>query len=277
MPQIPTQRDDLRMLRGVHLWHAGNSNCSQRVRLVLEEKAVAWEGHLVDLFNFEHASPDYKALHPQGLVPALIHDGLTIIDSNDIIAYIDTIFPGDGSLQPSNESAELTRLLAMASDAQRSLRILSHEFMFSDVRRYGRDRLEYFGANHPNSEFAQFLWKFSVEGFSPAELLECHAIISTAAEALDLHLARHLWLAGDAISLADFCWVPNVHRLELFDFPLDRHAHLLRWLDGMKARPSYGVALGSYEKELPQVSEEELTRRAAFFANADAQRGAKFF
>jgi len=272
MPEIETRRDDLRALNGVHLWHAGNSNCSQRVRMVLEEKGVAWTSHPVDLFNFEHATPEYQAIHPRGLVPALIHDGRTIIDSNDIIAHVDAAFPGSGSLRPLQESDELAALLALASDAQMSLRILSHEFMFSDFRRYGRVQLEHFSANHQNSEFAQFLWKFSVDGFSHEELVACYATLATAADALDRHLADNVWLAGDHVSLADFSWAPNIHRLELFDFPLGRYAHLLRWLDAMKARPSYAAALGAYEKELPPVSEAELARRTAFFAAAELSR-----
>jgi len=272
MPEIETRRADLRALRGVHLWHAGNSNCSQRVRMVLEEKGVAWTSHPVDLLNFEHATPEYQEIHPRGLVPALIDNGRTIIDSNDIIAHIDVALPGTGTLCPVEESAELAALLALASDAQTSLRVLSHEFMFSDFRRYRRAQLEGFSASHRNSELAQFLWKFSLDGFSHEELLACHATMATAVAALDRHLVANAWLAGDHVSLADFSWVPNIHRLELFDFPLGPYPHLLRWLDKMKARPSYAAALGAYEKELPPVSDAERARRAAFFAAADLSR-----
>ena len=105
MPIIDTRRADIAALEGLHLWHAAMSNCSQRVRLVLEEKSLRWTSHSVNLFTFEHASADYQSIHPKGLVPALVHDGRTIIDSNDIIRYLDRVFP-EPSLSASGPPGE---------------------------------------------------------------------------------------------------------------------------------------------------------------------------
>ena len=134
MPIIETQRPDIAALSGLHLWHAAMSNCSQRVRLVLEEKSLSWTSHLIDLFGFEHASADYQSIHPRGLVPALVHDGRTIIDSNDIIRYLDTEFP-----EPSLASEQNTQrdLMNLADACQLPLRTVSHELMLGDVRRPG--------------------------------------------------------------------------------------------------------------------------------------------
>lgn len=268
MPQIETGSAALRALTGLHLWHAGNSNCSQRVRLVLEEKGLAWTSTLVDLYNFEHATPAYRAIHPKGLVPALIHDGRTIIDSNDIIDYLDTSFPS-ANLQPGSRDAGA--LLALASACQLSLRTLSHEFMFKETRRYGVDQLDAFAQGHGHSEFAQFLRRFSLEGFSDAELLACFNTLAAALATLDTRLAQGKWLAGDAVSLVDFCWLPNIHRLALMAFPMTGLNALQRWLAVMQARPSYRAALGNYENELPPVSSAERERRDHFFKTA-AQR-----
>ena len=40
--------------KGLHLFHAGVSNCSMRVRLTLEEKQLPWTSHHVDLFEKEN-------------------------------------------------------------------------------------------------------------------------------------------------------------------------------------------------------------------------------
>ena len=269
MPQIITGTTELRALTGLHLWHAGNSNCSQRVRLVLEEKQLAWTGHLVDLYNFEHATPAYRAVHPKGLVPALIHDGRTIIDSNDIIAYLDTVFAG-GSLTPT--ASDAAALLDLAAGCQLALRTLSHEFMFKETRRYSVEQLDGFAAGHGDSEFARFLRKFSLQGFTEAELLACFDTIAAAIATLDARLAQADWLGGETLSLVDFCWLPNLHRLELMRFPLDGLAALQRWLAVMQARPSYAAALGDYESGLPPVSASERRRRDDFFEAAARRR-----
>lgn len=269
MPQIATGTPELRALTGLHLWHAGNSNCSQRVRLVLAEKWLPWTGHPVDLYNFEHATPAYRAVHPKGLVPALIHDGRTIIDSNDIIAYLDATFPGD-SLEPTVAGAEA--LFELAADCQLSLRTLSHEFMFKETRRYTVQQLDTFAVGHGYSEFAHFLRRFSLEGFSKPELLACFDTIAAAAATLDGRLAEGEWLGGPAVSLIDFCWLPNIHRLELLRFPLTGLDSLHRWLTAMQARPSYATALADYEGGFPPVSASERQRRDEFFATAAQHR-----
>ena len=46
----PTNKEVLDF-KGLHLYHAGVSNCSMRVRLTLEEKKLPWTSHHVDLFK----------------------------------------------------------------------------------------------------------------------------------------------------------------------------------------------------------------------------------
>jgi hypothetical protein len=80
-------------LTGLHLYHADMSNCSMRVRMVLKEKNLPWTSHHLDLRKKEAVTPEYFGIHPQGLVPTLVHDGVVHIESNDIIEYLDATFP----------------------------------------------------------------------------------------------------------------------------------------------------------------------------------------
>ena len=79
-------------LKGLHLYHADMSNCSMRVRMVLKEKNLPWTSHHLDLRKKEAVTPEYFGIHPKGLVPALVHDGVVHIESNDIIEYLDDTF-----------------------------------------------------------------------------------------------------------------------------------------------------------------------------------------
>jgi glutathione S-transferase len=61
-------------------------------------------------------------------------------------------------------------------------------------------------------------------------------------EILEKGMGAHSWLAGDAISLADFCLGPIVHRC--LDFPVDLPAlpGLRAWRDKVTARPAFQKA-----------------------------------
>jgi glutathione S-transferase len=57
------------------LYNYWSSTCSQKVRLCLHEKDLVFENRHINLFEFEHWSPDYSRVNPKGVVPALDHNG----------------------------------------------------------------------------------------------------------------------------------------------------------------------------------------------------------
>ena len=75
------------------LYHASHSTCSQKVRMVLHEKNVAFEEVRIDLGKKEQLNPDYLALNPNGVVPTLVDDGIPIIELSVICEYLDEKYP----------------------------------------------------------------------------------------------------------------------------------------------------------------------------------------
>ncbi len=74
----------------LRLYSVATSSASHRVRIALGLKAVPYEYVAVPLFaqdSEEFAA--YRALNPQGLVPALVHGGAVITQSLAIIEYLD--------------------------------------------------------------------------------------------------------------------------------------------------------------------------------------------
>ena len=65
---VPTNKEVL-SYEGLHLFHSGVSNCSMRVRMVLEEKGLEWESHHFNILKKEHITPEYFGINPNGLVP----------------------------------------------------------------------------------------------------------------------------------------------------------------------------------------------------------------
>ena len=77
----------------LELYHNGLSSCSQKVRLVLEEKSLDWQGHDVDLLTGGQHDAEYVKLNPNHVVPTLVHDGFVLTESTLIGEYLEDVFP----------------------------------------------------------------------------------------------------------------------------------------------------------------------------------------
>ncbi|HTY67546.1 MAG TPA: glutathione S-transferase family protein, partial [Alphaproteobacteria bacterium] len=76
------------------LYNAPHSTCSQKVRICLAEKGLAFEDIRLDLGKArEHLKPEYLKLNPNGVVPTLVDGDDVIIDSSVICEYLDEKYP----------------------------------------------------------------------------------------------------------------------------------------------------------------------------------------
>jgi glutathione S-transferase len=164
------------MLSGLHLFHYGLSHSSQKVRLVLAEKGLGWTSHHIDLTKHEQASPEYLEIHPNGVVPALVHDGITMIESSDIMEYLDEEFP-DPPLRPSGdrEVVQMRLWVARQDSLQRHVEVLSREFLFPNAN-----------GTTPRP--------------SPASIATAVRAIEDALAEGNRHLVDRTWFVGDTLS-----------------------------------------------------------------------------
>ena len=86
----------------MQLYHNAVSTCSQKVRMVIHEKGLMVEDHLIDLQKGEQFSEDYVRLNPNAVVPTLIDDNKVMIESTLINEYLDDAYP-EKNLKPESE------------------------------------------------------------------------------------------------------------------------------------------------------------------------------
>ena len=108
------------------------SSAAFRARIALNLKGIAYEPAYIDLRPPApaHRAPEFLAVNPQGLVPALVHDGTTIAQSLAIIEYLDETHPDPPLLprSPADRARVRAMALAVACDMHplNNLRVLSY-------------------------------------------------------------------------------------------------------------------------------------------------------
>ena len=235
--------------QGLHLFHFGMSNCSQRIRIMLEEKQLSWTSHHLDLAKDEHVTPWYQGINPKGVVPTLIHDGTVVVESVDILAYLDEQFPNKRLMRHEDiDQQQLGGILTLADQVQRSLKVLSHEFLFKIAAKKNAKDLQHFKEAHNDKDLVAFHAQFSSKaGLPQKKIQEAICEMHMAFNSLEQSLARHQYLAGEHFSIADITWIVNIHRMNLMNFPFSNYPHLTAWKKSMQSRPSYKKALVAYE------------------------------
>ena len=83
------------------LYHHGSSVCAAKVRFLMAEKGLKWDGVYIDILKGEQFTPDYMKLNPKAVVPTLVHDERVITESTVICEYLDRTYP-DTSLHPDD-------------------------------------------------------------------------------------------------------------------------------------------------------------------------------
>ena len=103
-------------MKPLQLYTYWRSSAAFRARIALNLKGLEWEAlpkHLVR-DGGEQRRPDYLAVHPQGLVPALVDDGFVIPQSLAICEYLEEIHPEPRLLPGSARDRATVRGMALA-------------------------------------------------------------------------------------------------------------------------------------------------------------------
>jgi maleylpyruvate isomerase len=131
----PTPQGSPPAAEAIRLHGYWRSGAAYRVRIALALKGVGYEQVNHDLRFGAQASPDYAALNPQKLVPALETNGTVLTQSTAIIEWLDTRFPGPALLPADPIERALVRGMVATIAAD------THPLHNLRVHRYLKERL----------------------------------------------------------------------------------------------------------------------------------------
>lgn len=154
------------------------------VRLALEEKAVEYGLHEVNILAGEHIQADHLARNPFGKVPSFSHDGLTVYETSAILRYIDRAFPGV-TLQSSE--------IKQAARGDMAIGIID-SFAYSCM-------------------IGKLVWQRMVTpmlGGTPDDAIVAESLdrVRLCTREFDRLLAGHPWFGGASVGLADLHVAP---------------------------------------------------------------------
>jgi len=96
----------------MQLYNFFRSGTSHRLRIALNLKGLAYDYVAVDLRTEQHLGAAFKAINPQGMVPALIDEEKVLIQSPAIIEWLEERYPTPALLPTDLEGRARVRALA---------------------------------------------------------------------------------------------------------------------------------------------------------------------
>lgn len=254
-------------LKGLHLFHYDGAPCAQRVRFALGEKGLArgreeafdstapaavaddpgrWVSRVVSLVKKDHLTQAYAEIHPNMVVPALVHDGALYLESMDIIEHLDEAFGGAALIPKDAElrAATMSRV-EQAKALHRSIRYVTFHWGLgrlamlnpkersdlAKLARQGNDDEDlvafydgYSNRTIPESLYREHLVKL-YEGFS-----EVNEVLKDGRQ----------YLTSDDVSVADAFWSMKILRVLECGYPVQaQHPELHAWYQRVYQRPAF--------------------------------------
>ncbi|MCA9707956.1 MAG: glutathione S-transferase N-terminal domain-containing protein [Myxococcales bacterium] len=211
----------------IDLYTASTPN-GWKASIALEELALPYTVHRIDLSAGEQKQPEFLAINPNGRIPAIVDrqaDDFAVFESGAILVYL---AEKAGALLPADARGRSRVMQWLMFQMGGVGPMMGQANVFA---RYAPERIPY-----------------AIERYQR----ECRRLL----EVLDGQLAREPFLAGDysIADIASWCWV-STH--EWSGVSIEGLDHLARWLDAVGGRPA--VQRGRAIPGKLAVSKDEVT------------------
>jgi len=196
----------------------GSAMSTSRVLVTILEKNLLYELVLVDISKGEHKSDEFKQKQPFGKVPALEDDGFWMFESRAICKYLEKRYPSGRKLIPDEDQA-YARFEQACSVEQSyfaaAAETIGTEMMIKPMKGLG-----------PPDE---------------ARVAQAEIDLDDVLAYYDKVLAKHRYLAGDEITLADLFHLPNGAALKATQWKgaFEKYPNVNQWFSGLQERDSW--------------------------------------
>jgi glutathione S-transferase len=190
-----------------------NSSNVMKVIWLLEELGLPYERRDVGGAFGGTDTPEYLAMNPNKVVPTLVEDGFSLWESNVILRYLCAANAPGSPLWPEEVRAR--------ANVDRWMDWLQTTLgppmtpVFWGLVRTAPEKRDWTAINA-----------------AAERLRHLYGI-------LDAMLAKQDYIAGPALTLADFPIGVHAHRWMSFDIEKPEHPHLRAWYNRLLARPAY--------------------------------------
>ena len=209
-----------------------------KVALMLEELQVPYEISVVDIFHGDQHRPEFLEINPNGKVPALIDDGITVFDSHAILLHL------------ANKHAQLLP----TDGVERAAALSWLQLVGTGLSPFSGQAVHFLHYAPEPIPYARNRYLKEVERHY---------------RVLDKRLAHAPYLAGSAYSIADIAlwgWASSAGYI-FGEQGLSEYPHVKRLIDEISARPA-AVRVQALKQRLTLSSEmDEDARRALFPQN----------
>lgn len=225
-----------------------------KVALLLEETGMRYEAIPVDTSKGEQHAPAFRAINPNGKVPAIVDtEGpggreARVFDSTAILIYL---------------AEKHGQFLGTAEDRPELLSWLL--FIASGLGPFSGQAVHFQHAAPDGLDYAVNRYRREVDRHY---------------QVLNDHLAGRAFIVGDQYTIADMSawgWIDRAARVRKgAEDPLAPFPELRRWFAGIDARPAVARARALARSHVFKTVNDEETRRALFPSNypLDAAQGA---
>lgn len=215
---------------GVVLYSYWRSSSAYRVRIALNLKGINYQQRTVHLVRDggQQNSADYRVVNPLGLVPALVHDNQTIVQSMAICEYLDEAFPTPPILPENTATRAYVRSIAqsIASEIQPLNNLAVLNFLGTEM-------------NQDSEAIGQWYNQWVERGFSAVESWLAGSRGGT-------------FCVGDTPTLADCFLVPQVYNAERFSCDLEPYPNIRRVTRMCRSLPSFKRAAPEFQPDTPE-------------------------
>jgi glutathione S-transferase len=238
------------------LYHYPFSTCSQKVRLVLAEKALEFTSHEIDLMAGAQHDPAYVHLNPNHVVPTLVHEGVPIVESTLINEYLDDAFPVPPLMPRDPCARHRARLWTRRLDdevhpatAIVTFAVGPRQILLAQPEAIREANV----AAIPDPVARAARRSVIAHGIEAPEFAAALRTMLAFLDALETTLATDAWLGGTSFGLADAAALPYVLRLDhLAMTPLvaaPARPALAAWYARVQARASFATAVAAWIPE----------------------------